>query len=201
MHGDKDTFRLAFALADKVSEYNQIRSGPQLALAPFKRSEGLVYALAGFVQPDSTNATAFYHRVQPGAKLNPGHPHVLHPAFVTTPTTHSWRFPANSSWFEVEPAGGGGAWHFPAASVNVKAAEECCSPAFTPAKEHADSSNQDVSYYTSCSCPPSSSSEDHVMQAIPISYFPDLRNVFSVSHNIFLSYQHDLWQFDQASSP
>ena len=34
MHGDKDTYRLAFALANKASQYNQIKYGPQLGLTP-----------------------------------------------------------------------------------------------------------------------------------------------------------------------
>ena len=211
MHGDKDTYRLAFALANKASQYNQIRIGPQLGLTPWKRPEGLYYVSAGFVQPDFANATAFYHRVEHGAKFNPGSPLVLNPMFVTTPLSHSWRRPAGVQFFELEYGAGGMATHYPAAGVNVTVAQGCCSspsmpntphspPALAPfSAKNSHASAQSATYFSSCSCPSTSSSDDHSMLAIPLDYFPDLHSIISISQQIFAAYQHGLWRQEQAT--
>ncbi|KAA6417834.1 MAG: hypothetical protein FRX49_12190, partial [Trebouxia sp. A1-2] len=107
MHGDKDTYRLAFALADKAGEYHQIKVGPQLGLMPWKAARGLVYVSAGFVQPGFANVTAFYHRVESAAKFNPSSPIMLTPLFITTELSHTWRRPEGSSWSKVEWGPGG----------------------------------------------------------------------------------------------
>jgi hypothetical protein len=188
MHGDKDTYRLAFALANKASQYNQIRSGPQLGLTPWKRPEGLFYVSAGFVQPDFANGTAFYHRVEHGAKFNPASPLTLNSLFVTTTLSPSWRRPAGVTWFDLEYGGGGLATHYPASGVNTTAYQQCCI-----------SSASGASYFSSCSCQPTSSYNDNMMLAVPISYFPELRRVISISEKIFSAYQHDLWRHEALS--
>ncbi len=233
MHGDKDTYRLAFALANKASKYNQVKIGPQLGLTPWKRPEGLFYVSAGFVQPDFDNATAFYHRVEHGAKFNPASPLTLNPLFVTTTLSHSWRRPGGTSWFDLEYGGGGLATHYPAASVNVTAYQHCCSSpsasygptslsvlnyasslsssssmsnsrrSSSPLKSSRSSSAPSDKAYSSlisqghsssCSCQPTSSSNDNQMLAIPVSYFPQLKKIISISQKIFSAYQHDLWR-------
>lgn len=186
MHGDKDTYHLAFALANKTSEYHQIKVGPQLGLTPWKRPEGLFYVSAGFIQPGLGNSTAFYHRVERGAKINPASPIMLSPLFITTTLSHTWRRPGGTSWFDVEFGGGGIATHYPASSVNTTAYKACCS-----------SAHHTHMYTSSCSCRATSSLDDHEMIAIPVSYFPDLRRILSISQKIFLSYQHDLWLHEQ----
>ena len=214
MHGDKDTYRLAFALANKASQYNQLKLGPQLGLTPWKRPEGLFYVSAGFVQPDFANATAFYHRVEQGAKLNPDTPFTLIPLFVTTTLSHTWRRPGGTSWFGIEHGGGGIATHYPASHVNTTAYQECCSsPASKSSsalsrRTHASSSSNGTfsssalarMHSSPCSCRLTSSQDDHMMIAIPISYFPDLRKVISISQKIFIAYQHDLWLEQQTQS-
>ena len=183
MHGDKDTYRLAFALADKAPQYNQVRVGPQLGLTPWKRPEGFFYVSAGFVQPDFANGTAFYHRVEHGAKFNPTSPLTLSPLYVTTSLSPSWRRPGGTSWFDLEYGGGGLATHYPASGVNVTAYQQCC-----------PSTASNVTYSSFCSCRPTSSDHDNMMLAVPVSYFPELRKIISISEKIFSAYQHDLWR-------
>ena len=220
MHGDKDTYRLAFALANKTSHYNQLKLGPQLGLTPWKRPEGLLYVSAGFVQPDFANTTAFYHRVEHGAKFNPGSPLTLNPLFITTTLSHTWRRPGGTAWFDVEYGGGGLATHYPASAVNITAYQECCSSSVSTSSSSdfssssssassnstraASSSNGTFSssafdgvHSSLCSCRPTSSQDDNMMIPIPVSYFPDLRKVISISQKIFFAYQHDLWIQEQ----
>lgn len=196
MHGDKDTYRLAFALAEKTSEYFQVKSGPQLGLTPWKRPEGLFYLSAGFVQPGLTDSIAFYHRVERGAKINPASPIMLSPLFITTTLSHTWRRPAGTVWFDVEFGGGGIATHYPSSGVNTTAYRECCSSADSRAVSSSSAPNHHT-YTSACSCRETSSMEDHKMIAIPVSYFPDVRRVLSVAQKIFLNYQHDLWLHEQ----
>ena len=160
--------------------------------------QGLFYISSGFVQPDFTNASAFYHRVEAGAKFKPDSPHVLSPMYVTTPLSYSWRRPARTETFQVEFGRGEKATHYRAASVNIKAADECCSlvlPSTADSAEHAPP----ATYNTSCSCPSTSSSDNHMMLAIPVHYFPALQDIISISHRVFSTYRHDLWQHEQAS--
>ena len=195
MHGDKDTYRLAFALAEKTSEYFQVKSGPQLGLTPWKRPEGLFYLSAGFVQPGLTNSAAFYHRVERGAKINPASSIMLSPLFITTTLSHTWRRPEGTAWFDVEFGDGGIATHYPASSVNTTAYRECCSSAAS--KAVSSSSAPGHTYTSACSCQATSNMEDHKMIAIPVSYFPDVRRVLSIGQKIFLNYQHNLWLREQ----
>lgn len=190
MHGDKDTYRLAFALAGKADQYNQVRAGPQLGLAPWKRPEGLFYVSAGFVQPDFDSTPVFYHRVEAGAKLNPESSFVLNPVYVTSTLHHSWRRPEGTIWFDPDCGGGGGggvATHYPANKVNISAYQHCC-PRQAP---HGT--------FSSCTCQPTSSDSSHMMVAIPLVYFPELQKVITVSQQTFTAYQHDLWQHQHAA--
>ena len=187
MHGDKDTYRLAFMLANKAGQYNQIRAGPQLGLAPWKRPEGLFYISAGFVQPDFDQTPVFYHRLEQGAKFNPQTPMVLTPSYVTTTLSHSWRRPDGTAWFNVGFQDGGWATHYPASGVNTSAYQQCC-PSLASKSTHR-----------SCSCQPTSAENDNMMLAIPLAYFPQLARLISVSHNIFTAYQHRLWRHDMAA--
>ncbi|KAA6428608.1 MAG: hypothetical protein FRX49_01483 [Trebouxia sp. A1-2] len=164
------------------------QSGPQLGLTPWKRPEGLFYVSAGFVQPDFANSTAFYHRVEHGAKFNPASPLILNPLFVTTTLSPSWRRPAGVTWFDLEYGGGGLATHYPVSGVNTSAHQQCCT-----------SSASDASYSSSCSCQSTSSYNGNMMLAVPISYFPELRRVISISEKIFSAYQHDLWRHEALS--
>ena len=185
MHGDKDTYRLAFALAGRLDQYNQVKAGPRLGLAPLKRPEGLFYLSAGFVQPDFNNSPVFYHRVEVGAKLNPASPFVLNPLYVTTTLSHSWRRPPGTVWFNQEYGNGGTATHYPASHVNTSAYRQCC-PSLA---SHGT--------FSSCSCQPTSSDNDHMMLALPLAFYPELRSAIVISHKIFSAYQHELWRHEQ----
>lgn len=188
MHGDKDTYRLAFSLAGKASQYNQVRVGPQLGLAPWKRPEGLFYLSAGFVQPDFDNSPAFYHRVEAGVKLNPESSYVLSPVYLTTTLAHSWRRPVGTTWFAPECGGGVGvATHYPASRVNISAYQQCCSRL---------ASN---STYYACSCKPTSSDNSNMMVAIPLAYFPEVGKIIAVSQQTFAANQHDAWEHQHAA--
>ena len=187
MHGDKDTYRLAFTLASKTNQYNQIRAGPQLGLAPWKRPEGLFYISAGFVQPDTNNTPVFYHRVEHGTKLNPQSPMVLNPLCVTTTLSYSWRRPGGTAFWDIEYGGGGVGTHYPANSVNTSIHQQCC-PGLALNMT-----------YASCSCQPTSSNNDNMMLAIPLAYFPELGRVISVSQKVFTAYEHDLWRHIHAA--
>ena len=184
MHGDKDTYRLAFALAGKASQYNQVRAGPQLGLAPSKRPEGLFYMSAGFVQPDFKKHPLFYHRLEAGAKYNPASLWVLEPVYVTTTLSPSWRRPEGTDWFDVGCGNGGIATHYPAAKVDISAYQQCCRSLSSHSKHTVDA----------CACQHTSSDNNNTMMAIPLAYFPILKHFISVSHRIFTTYQQSLWQ-------
>lgn len=62
MNGDKDTYRLAFALANKLSEYQQVKVPARDALSVVKSSRGTSYVHQGMVQHTPDGRPAFMHR-------------------------------------------------------------------------------------------------------------------------------------------
>lgn len=65
MLGDKDTYRLAFALANKASAYQQVKMAPRDALTVVNGSSkivGTAYVHQGMVQHTPDGRPAFLHR-------------------------------------------------------------------------------------------------------------------------------------------
>lgn len=62
MLGDKDSYRLAFALANKLPEYQQIKLPPRDAMAVTDAVPGIMYKHQGMVQHTADERPAFLHR-------------------------------------------------------------------------------------------------------------------------------------------
>lgn len=65
MHGDKDTYRLAFALANKAAEYQQVKMPPRDAMSVVNGTatiRGTAYVHQGMVQHTPDGKPAFLHR-------------------------------------------------------------------------------------------------------------------------------------------
>ncbi|KAL3146379.1 hypothetical protein ABBQ32_003064 [Trebouxia sp. C0010 RCD-2024] len=96
MHGDKDTYRLAFHLANKSAHFAQVTAAPAQALdasskhAPF-------YKHTGMVQHDWDGNMAFLHRTS-AAKFKPGAPTWLHVHYITSPLTHKNAVSMSNGW-------------------------------------------------------------------------------------------------------
>lgn len=65
MLGDKDTYRLAFSLAGKVGDFQQVKVRPRDAMTEVQRHEtvaGIAYVHQGMVQHTPDEKPAFMHR-------------------------------------------------------------------------------------------------------------------------------------------
>lgn len=86
MHGDKDTYRLAFHLANKSSDFAQVPTPPGQALDAHPGNMPF-YRHTGMVQHDWNGVMAFLHRTST-AKFNPDQQKWRHVDYVTSPLTH-----------------------------------------------------------------------------------------------------------------
>ena len=189
IYSEKSIYRLAFTLANKSIQYNQIQTAPQLGLVPWERPEGLSYISAGLVQPDVNGDHMFYHAQDFRAAFDTilG-PHMgvasirrsltIDPVYVTTTLSYSRSHPTGMSWLDVNCNGEGLAQHYicPASSVTMSANQTCCPKQVLTVL---------------CNCQPTPGHHS-AMLAVPLAYFAKLEKIMCVRNRILSAYQHSL---------
>eukprot|EP00877_Chromochloris_zofingiensis_P003033 jgi/Chrzof1/12730/Cz07g05150.t1 len=105
LHGDKDTFLVAFSLAGKPNEFQQVKHNPREGLNNYKTERG-VYQHFGMIQYAPDGRPAFHHRTGTN-KLWPDCANFqdikqCHVLFVTVPLSHK-QAEHMIQWLRYEP--------------------------------------------------------------------------------------------------
>lgn len=118
MNGDKDSFLLAFALANKITEYYQVPEYVRLCLHDV--AEGSKLEHVGILHHNPQGQVAFFHRTS-GGKVNPlAVPGQLWQAHYTTVP-----LPAQAAWDLFDGAAESGNYRYPKDRIQAGALKQC----------------------------------------------------------------------------
>ncbi|KAK9806715.1 hypothetical protein WJX72_000369 [[Myrmecia] bisecta] len=181
MYGDKDTFRIAFALAGKQGQFRQVTLAPRAALMEYRDVSPedevvTTFILAGEIQQGwGGSGNLFFHRVSPGAKFHLKTGQYLRVNWVTDHLT-----PTEAPFYYTRVVGIPGDVHWwPPGGVDTQAYQDACanntfSSCVFPERHYADDLHRDHGHT--------------LFPAMPVSYFPFDRLLRS-SYDIFMAYR------------